>query len=154
MSDLITRLQERNTELVLENRALRARLGMAGLLADVKAFHEKFGVETRSTPGLPSRDIQKLRHDLIHEEFFEFQGAWINNDQPAHLVGIADALADMVYVIVGTALAYGIPLDAVWDEVQRSNMAKVGGPTREDGKILKPEGWQPPNIEAILEAVK
>lgn len=57
----------------------------------------------------------------------------------------------MIYVLVGAALAFGIPLDRVWSEVQRANMAKLGGARRADGKILKPEGWQPPRIhEAIF----
>jgi predicted HAD superfamily Cof-like phosphohydrolase len=70
-------------------------------------------------------------------------------------VEVADALADMVYIIVGTALEFGIPLDRVWDEVQRSNMAKVDPVSgrvekRADGKVKKPQGWEGPRISEAL----
>ena len=67
---------------------------------------------------------------------------------------VADALADLVYVIYGAALEYGIPLDRVFAEVHRSNMAKLGADgrpiLREDGKILKPDGWTLPNVAAAM----
>jgi len=68
---------------------------------------------------------------------------------------LSDGLADLIYVCVGCALEYGIPLDRVGDEVQRSNMAKVDPLTgavrrRLDGKILKPEGWTPPDIAGVM----
>lgn len=68
---------------------------------------------------------------------------------------IADGLADLIYVAVGAALEFGIPLDRVWAEVQRSNMAKVDAETgrvrkRADGKVLKPDGWTPPDIKSAL----
>lgn len=144
----LTDLQERNTALVLQNRQLKARVGIAGALAQVREFHEKFGVANRQTPGIPGGGINFLRKELIKEEFFEFLRAWNRDD----LVEMADALADLTYVILGTALSYGIPLDPVFNEVHRSNMLKTGGATRPDGKILKPEGWQPPDIESILES--
>jgi predicted HAD superfamily Cof-like phosphohydrolase len=64
-------------------------------------------------------------------------------------------MADSIYVIVGAAIEYGIPLSAVWDAVQKSNLAKRDPSTgkvrrREDGKILKPDGWKPPDIRAAL----
>ena len=52
--------------------------------------------------------------------------------------------------ILSAALEFGIPIERVWDEVHRSNMQKIGGATREDGKILKPDGWTPPNIARAL----
>lgn len=66
------------------------------------------------------------------------------------VAGCADALADLTYVTIGSNVNWGIPGAHVWDEVQKANMAKAGGPVREDGKRLKPEGWQPPNIEGVL----
>jgi predicted HAD superfamily Cof-like phosphohydrolase len=71
------------------------------------------------------------------------------------LPDIADAIADSIYVLVGTALEYGIPLDRVWAAVRAANMAKVDPVTglvrkRADGKILKPDGWQPPDIAGVL----
>jgi predicted HAD superfamily Cof-like phosphohydrolase len=75
--------------------------------------------------------------------------------QIGDLVGIADGIADSVYVLVGTALEYGIPLDRVWGAVHSANMAKVDPVTgkvrkRFDGKVLKPDGWKRPDIAAIL----
>lgn len=64
-----------------------------------------------------------------------------------------DGLCDLLYVTFGTAVAMGIDLDPFFEEVHRANMAKLDGPKREDGKQLKPEGWQPPNHRAILEGL-
>ncbi len=68
----------------------------------------------------------------------------------ANLVEIADGCCDVHYVVSGTAIEFGIPEDAVYAEVHRSNMAKQGGPTRPDGKTLKPEGWLPPDVAGVL----
>jgi len=69
------------------------------------------------------------------------------------IVEIADALADIIYIACGTAVSYGIPLDKVFEEVHRSNMAKLvdGKPLkREDGKVIKPVGWTAPDIAGVL----
>ena len=63
---------------------------------------------------------------------------------------IADGICDSIYVLLGAALELGINITPLWDEVQRTNMAKEGGAIREDGKILKPEGWKPPVISRLL----
>jgi len=126
---------------------------MKSLLDDVGAFHKACGVPAYyGTPWSPTADRVMLRISLIDEEVNrELFPAMKRGD----IVGVADALADAIYVIVGTALEYGIPLDRVWDAVQRSNMAKVDPDTgkvrkREDGKILKPEGWVGPDIAAVI----
>ncbi len=62
---------------------------------------------------------------------------------------VADAIADLCYVLMGTALEFGIPLQAVWDRVQVANMAKCL-PAEPGGKIAKPAGWEPPRIEECL----
>ena len=78
-------------------------------------------------------------------------GMYLVESQPEpDLGGIADGIADLIYVLLGTALSYGIHIAPIWDEVQRTNMAKEGGATRHDGKVLKPEGWQPPDVRGIL----
>lgn len=69
---------------------------------------------------------------------------------PMDLIEVADGCVDSHVVISGTALEAGIPEDEVYVEVHRTNMAKAGGPVREDGKRLKPEGWKPPNIKKVL----
>jgi predicted HAD superfamily Cof-like phosphohydrolase len=87
---------------------------------------------------------------LLAEEMYEYTVAENEND----IIEIADALADIIYIACGTAASYGIPLDKVFEEVHRSNMAKLvdGKPIyREDGKVLKPEGWTPPDIDGVLE---
>lgn len=123
---------------------------MRSLLDDVRAFHEACGVPVLDAPALPENRIG-LRLDILDEEHKEFRRAVERRD----IVQVADALADVIYVAVGTALEFGIPLDRVWAEVQRSNMAKRDPATgkvrhRDDGKVLKPEGWTPPNIAAAL----
>jgi predicted HAD superfamily Cof-like phosphohydrolase len=62
-------------------------------------------------------------------------------------------MCDVIYVICGTAVEFGIDLAPFFAEVHRTNMAKEGGATRADGKILKPEGWQPPRIAEMLAAL-
>lgn len=124
---------------------------MKSILADVRAFHEACNVPVLSEPTLPEDRIA-LRLDILEEEVREFRAAIEARD----IVQTADALADIIYVAAGTALEFGIPLEKVWAEVQRSNMAKRCPETgkvlhREDGKVLKPEGWTPPNIAAILQ---
>ena len=116
----------------------------------VRQFHEAFGVPAYDTPRIPDKARKKLRRKLIREEYRELMRALRKND----LIGIADGGADLSVVVNGTMLEYGIDLDAVLEEVHRSNMAKLGDDgkpiCREDGKILKPKGWQPPNIARVL----
>lgn len=100
------------------------------------------------------RDFGKqaeLYIDLIVEEFKELMTAYGNRD----LVEIADACADLKWVIEGLENTLNIPQQKVWDEVARSNLDKIGKDgkvhKREDGKVLKPDGWTPPNIKSILQ---
>lgn len=112
-------------------------------------FHQTFEVDDLSAPGIPDRKVVTLRQDLLGEEYSEYVEASDNDD----LVEVADALADIVYIAFGTARSYGIDLDAVLAEVHRTNMAKAPGGVvkrREDGKVLKPEGWTPPDIAGVL----
>lgn len=115
----------------------------------VREFHEAFGVPIRTTPDLdvPERD---LRRRLLAEETNEADFAIAFGDLP----GAAQELADIVYVAYGAALTFGIDLDAVIAEVHRANMAKLGPDGtpvyREDGKVLKPEGWKAPDVVSVL----
>lgn len=117
---------------------------------DVYSFHELFKVTIGTHPSLPGVVEQELRLRLIAEEYEELRLA---HDEQL-LEEVADALADLIYVACGMAVAYGIPLNDVWNEVQRSNMEKVGSDGqpiyREDGKVLKPPGWKPPDIHVAL----
>lgn len=114
---------------------------------DVKAFHEAMDIPVLPEPRFPAYERVILRLDLIMEELEETLLAIDTDD----LVGTADGFVDMLYVIVGAMHEFGLPAQALWDEVHRANMAKKGGPIREDGKRLKPPGWTPPDIAGILE---
>lgn len=114
--------------------------------ADLVSFHEKFGLDISATPGFPPTTVEKLRINLIEEEMKET----IKALEDGNLVEIADGITDAIYALLGTAVSYGIDINPVWREVHKTNMAKVGGKVREDGKILKPEGWTAPNIASIL----
>jgi len=111
----------------------------------VKAFHKKFGVPT---PDAPTFDFPvDLRLNLIEEEFAEMKAAIAAGDMPEFV----DAVCDLLYVVHGIALAAGIHhLQPFFEEVHITNMAKSGGKTRADGKIMKPEGWKPPRIAELL----
>lgn len=137
-----------------EGRGSRPEAGdgrMSTVMACVARFHEAFGLPRASRPGtdIPA-ELAKLRVDLLVEETGEFADASAKND----IVGIADALADIVYVAYGAAVTYGIDLDAALNEVHRSNMSKLdeqGRPVyREDGKVLKSARYRPPDISGIL----
>jgi len=139
----------------------------------VEDFHRATGA------GLPDTDTIKIRNAelrarLIAEEAMEtiaalgfdvtigiWQGIENRSDQgflvydkaaTGHMdiVELADGIADTIYVLLGAAVEAGIKMEPIFAEVQRSNMAKAGGPVREDGKRLKPEGWQPPQIGKLL----
>ena len=113
----------------------------------VREFMTTFGQEVKTVPEFPSEDIQKLRDELIHEEFNEFLAA-------DNLVDVADALTDLLVVIYGAGHAYGIDLDECFKEVHRSNMSKLGEDGkpiyREDGKVLKGPNYSEPNLEAVM----
>ena len=117
----------------------------------VREFHEAFGLIHNDQPtlNLPN-GIPALRQDLLAEEVEEYETAVARRD----LVGIADALADITYVVYGTALTYGIDLDAVLVEVHRSNMSKLGASGRplyrQDGKVMKGSNYSPPDIAGVL----
>jgi predicted HAD superfamily Cof-like phosphohydrolase len=115
----------------------------------VDAFHRAFGLPRGTAPALPDQAVRNLRRNLLAEEWQEYLTAESEDD----IVEIADALADMIYIACGTAVAYGIPLDKVFAEVHRSNMAKlVDGKVirREDGKVLKPANWSPPDVKGVM----
>lgn len=102
---------------------------------------------------LPTKPIQKqpplikeLCKSLMDEELTELMDAM----DAANLVLVADGIADLLYVTLYTACAYGLDMEPIWAEVQRSNMTKKGGAKRADGKQLKPDSYEPPNIAAII----
>ena len=88
--------------------------------------------------------------DLIREEFAELLVAYMDKD----VVEIADALADLKWVIEGLEVTLNLPQQAIWDEVARSNLSKISSTgkiiKREDGKVLKPDTYSPPDLKSIL----
>lgn len=123
----------------------------SNLVRYVEEFHKLYGVPIAEKPGLISDERYVLRHSLISEELHEFATAANERD----IVGIADALGDLLYVVVGAALEYGIPIDEVMDEIQRSNLSKLDengkAVYRKDGKVMKGPNFSPPNIQGVLE---
>ena len=117
----------------------------------VGIFMKTFGQEVKDNPSFSTDKINKLRIDLIKEELDELTEAMKNND----LLEVADALTDLLYVIYGAGHAFGIDLDECFKEVHASNMSKLGPDgkpiKREDGKVLKPDTYFPPDLKNILE---
>jgi len=113
----------------------------------VLEFHEQFDIHVAPKPSVPNDATQTLRNRLIQEEFEELQEAMQSKDLPS----MAKELADLLYVVYGTAVSLGIDIEPVFKEVHRSNMSKVGGYKREDGKWVKPPTYSPASLEDILE---
>ena len=114
----------------------------------VREFHERFGAVVNDRPAWCGSDVHRLRVALIDEELAEFRNAGEAQD----LVGVADALADLLYAVYGAAVEYGIDVEPVFNEIHRSNMSK-GDPScgcRPDGKVLKGSGYQPPRVREVI----
>ena len=124
-------------------------------LSAVEQFHNSFGLGVRNSPkaDLAPR-IVELRYRLMEEENREYLEAAKKGD----LIEVADALGDMLYILCGTILEHGMQhkIEAVFEEIQRSNMSKLGEDGkplyREDGKVLKGPGYFKPDIKRILES--
>lgn len=114
--------------------------------AMVEEFHRTFSIVTQEIPADLDEETKRLRVRLIEEEFDELKESMVGGD----LAAIAKEMADLLYVVYGTAVSYGIDMDPVFREVHRSNMSKVGGYKREDGKWMKPATYSPACIEPIL----
>jgi predicted HAD superfamily Cof-like phosphohydrolase len=119
-------------------------------------FHRKFNLDCNNTPTLiTDPKVIELRCALIEEEASEFRESSENKD----IVGIADAIADLLYVVYGAAVTYGLDTQPIFDEVHRSNMTKVwedGTAHRResDGKIIKPPTYSPANIKQVIECLR
>ena len=116
----------------------------------VGLFMKTFGQEVKTTSSLSSEKINNLRISLINEELEEFKEAIRNND----LKEAADALTDILYVTYGAGHAFGINLDKCFDEVQRSNMSKLGEDGKpiynEFGKVMKGPKYFKPDLSKFL----
>ena len=116
----------------------------------VGMFMMTFGQEVKKKPSLSSDKINNLRIDLIEEELKEFKEALTKKD----LKEVADALTDILYVTYGAGHAFGINLDNCFDEVQKSNMSKLGDDGKpiynKQGKVMKGPNYFEPNLKKFL----
>ncbi|MDC1025698.1 nucleoside triphosphate pyrophosphohydrolase family protein [Candidatus Pelagibacter sp.] len=116
----------------------------------VGTFMKTFGQEVKTKPSFSSDKINKLRIDLIKEELDELQEAMNNND----LLEVADALTDILYVTYGAGHAFGIDLDKCFEEVQNSNMSKLGENGEpiynEFGKVMKGPNYFKPDLSKFV----
>ena len=116
----------------------------------VKTFMETFGQEVKTKPSFSTDKINSLRYDLIKEELEELKEAMENKD----LLEVADALTDILYVTYGAGHAFGIDLDKCFEEVQCSNMSKLGDDGKpiynESGKVMKGHKYFKPDLNKFL----
>jgi hypothetical protein len=121
---------------------------MTKVFTDVSVFMKACGQKYPSDPTETNNELSLLYKELFEEEYKEFQEAFEANDNTETI----DACFDMIWVIVGYMKARGWDCEKIWDEGATSNLVKIDKKTgevirREDGKILKPEGWKAPNFK-------
>ena len=126
---------------------LRARLIVEECLESIEAL---FAANSRVRGEFDHRASVHAR-TYLHEARHRLEAIIDQADVEVSLIGFADGLADLDYVVEGARLEFGINGAPIAKEVHRSNMAKRGGEKRPDGKTLKPEGWTPPDIAGVLE---
>lgn len=124
---------------------------MSKVFTDVAVFLKAVGQEIPSEPQKQVSNQAELYKKLIKEEVEEFWEAEAASDDVEQI----DACFDMMWVIVGYMKSRGWDCESIWDEGAKSNLAKIDPTTglvrrREDGKILKPEGWQPPDFTKFV----
>ena len=116
----------------------------------VKTFMQTFGQEVKSKASFSSEKINNLRYNLIKEELGELKHAIDNKD----LLEVADALTDLLYVTYGAGHSFGINLDDCFNEVQNSNMSKLGSDGKpiynEDGKVMKGPNYYKPDLSKFI----
>ena len=116
----------------------------------VKKFMKTFGQEIKDKTEFPNKKIVQLRYDLIKEELEELNQAIKDND----IKEVADALTDILYVTYGAGHAFGIDLDKCFEEVQKSNMSKLGLDGKpiynDDGKVMKGPNYFKPDLNKFI----
>jgi len=116
----------------------------------VKIFMNTYGQDVKEKAEFPENKIVQLRIDLIEEELNELKEAIKNKD----IVEVADALTDILYVTYGAGHSFGVNLDECFDEVQRSNMSKLGEDGKpiynDSGKVMKGPNYFAPNLKKIV----
>jgi predicted HAD superfamily Cof-like phosphohydrolase len=124
------------------------------LFTDVYDFHRKFDLPHPDHPVLLNWDDFMFRFRFMSEEL----GEMIDAQEEEDIAGIADGLADVIYVALGTAVMMGLPFDRIWQAVHDANMRKVRADHADDTRsvrkhkldVVKPEGWKAPDVEGII----
>lgn len=123
-------------------------------IKQVQAFYEAFKIPIPNTMRYLHKERALMRHKLLQEEVGELLDASMSSQ--GTLVDVADAITDCFYILIGTAIEYGISdkLPALFDEVHSSNMSKLGEDGkplyREDGKVMKGPNYKKPNLKDII----
>lgn len=129
----------------------------------MREFHDAIGERAPESPTYPGQDLLALRRKLIEEENAEVMEALDGladasgasaEEREARFAAAAHELADLLYVTYGALVWFGIDADAVFAEVHSANMRKTTGPKRADGKQLKPPGWQPADVAAVVAGLR
>jgi len=122
----------------------------------VLEFHQVLAAAYALTPQMPDEALLRFRQKLINEECQEVADALENclEQGEAGIPALAHELADLLYVTYGAFWALGVDPDPVFTAVHEANMRKVSGPRRADGKILKPAGWEPADVTAVINQLK
>lgn len=107
-------------------------------------------------PTLPDKGLLDLRKTLIREEYKEVTEEFdkLIDGESADMTRLIHELTDLLYVAYGAIWACGVDPDPVFEEVHSANMRKLDGPRRADGKVLKPEGWQPADVGKVIREMK
>ncbi len=144
---------------------------MHKMIEDVKLFHKTFGHPILEKPTIPPADRQVLRSKMVRDEYIgEFDPAWAKclalraaltdqelqspggqHDTTDALAEFGDAIADVIYFLIGTALEYGIPLATIWDAVQEANMSKLWTHLEWEQRLMDggQQGWVADNVPGI-----
>jgi NTP pyrophosphatase (non-canonical NTP hydrolase) len=142
-------LQKDNTREVERRREAQSQI-QESFFWTVVRWHRATDNPVRSAPYLNLEEgydeSLQLGMSLVREEYGELQDAWAQYDP----VEVADAIGDLVWVLCGLSARLGYDLDSIWAEIRKANYRKIGGPRREDGKLMKPPGWEPPDVEKAL----
>ena len=120
------------------------------LIKDIDQFHKKFKFEKVGIP--ENNELVNFRTSFLIEELAEYTQAITKGDSAAAL----DALVDIVYIALGTAWLFNLPFEKAWEEVQKANMKKIRAKSKSKKRgtsfdVVKPKGWQAPDIEQIIE---
>ncbi|MFK7805100.1 MAG: hypothetical protein AB8G95_25935 [Anaerolineae bacterium] len=122
----------------------------------IKDFHVTMGGVAPDTPTMPDKTLLDLRKTLIREEYNEVNEQFdkLINGESDDMTNLIHELTDLLYVAYGAIWACGVDPDPVFEEVHNANMRKLDGPRRADGKVLKPEGWQPADVRKVIDSMK